>query len=210
MCGIPSVSRKMDSFSLCCYASLHLEKVSCEYPKLEGNALSSCNRMIDASGPRRSIWLLGILAVVGNLAVIAWRLIRRDDHPVQTCLLTNLAVADFLMGVYLMIIAIKDQIWAGIYISCTYYAVFLSTDDREVDKWTSQVSCNWKKTPKNILKIFSNSYRLCFRITSYVLKVVHFCKCLTMVAIKLYSVGFTFKLRLKDVEDACKFIKFWK
>ena len=60
-----------------------------------------------------------------------------------------------------------------------------------------------KKTPKNILKIFSNSYRLCFRITSYVLKVVHFCKCLTMVAIKLYSVRFTFKLRLKDVEDAC-------
>ncbi|XP_058944327.2 G-protein coupled receptor GRL101-like [Pocillopora verrucosa] len=108
---------KMDSFSLCCYASLHLEKVSCEYPKLEGNALSSCNRMIDASGPRRSIWLLGILAVVGNLAVIAWRLIRRDDHPVQTCLLTNLAVADFLMGVYLMIIAIKDQIWAGTYFS---------------------------------------------------------------------------------------------
>ena len=104
--------------------------------------MSSCNRMIDASGPRRSIWLLGILAVAGNLAVIAWRLIRRDDHPVQTCLLTNLAVADFLMGVYLMIIAIKDQIWAGIYISYTYYAVFLSTDDREVDKWTSQVSCN--------------------------------------------------------------------
>ena len=60
-----------------------------------------------------------------------------------------------------------------------------------------------KKTPKNILKIFSNSYRFCFRITSYVLKVVNFCKCLTMVAIKLYSVRFTFKLRLKDVEDAC-------
>ncbi|CAH3103877.1 unnamed protein product, partial [Pocillopora meandrina] len=117
MCGIPSLSRRMDSFSLCCYASLHLEKVSCEYPKLEGNALSSCNRMIAASGPRRSIWFLGILAVVGNLAVIAWRLIRRDDHPVQTCLLTNLAVADFLMGVYLMIIAIKDQIWAGTYFS---------------------------------------------------------------------------------------------
>ena len=154
MCGIPSLSRRMDSFSLCCYASLHLEKVSCEYPKLEGNALSSCNRMIDASGPRRSIWLLGILAVAGNLAVIAWRLIRRDDHPVQTCLLTNLAVADFLMGVYLMIIAIKDQIWAGIYISCTYYAVFLSTDDREVDKWTSQVSCNWKKRRKISWKYF--------------------------------------------------------
>nr|XP_058944419.1 relaxin receptor 1-like isoform X5 [Pocillopora verrucosa] len=108
---------RVDSFSLCCYASQYSENVSCEYPKLEGNALSSCNRMIDASGPRRSIWLLGILAVAGNLAVIAWRVIRRDDHPVQTCLLTNLAVADFLMGVYLMIIAIKNEIWAGTYFS---------------------------------------------------------------------------------------------
>jgi len=69
--------------------------------------------MIEASGPRQSIWLLGILALLGNLAVIAWRLIRRDDHPVQTCLLTNLAVSDFFMGVYLMIIAIKDLQWAG-------------------------------------------------------------------------------------------------
>ena len=70
--------------------------------------------MIEDSGPRKIIWLLGVLAVLGNLAVIAWRLIRRDDHPVQTCLLTNLAVSDFLMGVYLMIVAIQDQIWAGI------------------------------------------------------------------------------------------------
>ena len=69
--------------------------------------------MIEAPGPRKIIWLLGILAVLGNLAVIAWRLIRRDDHPVQTCLLTNLAVSDFLMGVYLIIIAIQDQKWSG-------------------------------------------------------------------------------------------------
>ena len=69
--------------------------------------------MIEDSGPRKIIWLLGVLAVLGNLAVIAWRLIRRDDHPVQTCLLTNLAMSDFLMGVYLMIVAIQDQIWAG-------------------------------------------------------------------------------------------------
>ncbi|CAH3179142.1 unnamed protein product [Porites lobata] len=36
--------------------------------------------MIEDSGPRKIIWLLGVLAVLGNLAVIAWRLIRRDDH----------------------------------------------------------------------------------------------------------------------------------
>ncbi|PFX29596.1 G-protein coupled receptor GRL101 [Stylophora pistillata] len=125
---------KLDSFSLCCYASLHLEEVNCEYPKLEGNALSSCNRMIDAVGPRRSIWLLGILAVLGNLALVAWRLIRRDDHPVQTCLLTNLAVADFLMGVYLMMIAIKDEIWAGIPVLSEYAESLESWKERCLQK----------------------------------------------------------------------------
>ena len=69
--------------------------------------------MIENSDLRKIIWLLGVLAVLGNLAVIAWHLIRRDDHPVQTCLITNLALSDFLMGVYLMIVAIQDQIWAG-------------------------------------------------------------------------------------------------
>ena len=69
--------------------------------------------MIEDPGPRKIIWMLGVLAMLGNLAVIVWRLIRRDDHPVQTCLLTNLAVSDFLMGVYLMIVAIQDEKWAG-------------------------------------------------------------------------------------------------
>ena len=110
---IHSDVRKLDSFSLCCYATRVLKHVDCEYPLSAQDSFSSCNRMIEDSGPRKIIWLLGVLAVSGNLAVIAWRLIRRDDHPVQTCLLTNLAVSDFLMGVYLMIVAIQDQIWAG-------------------------------------------------------------------------------------------------
>ena len=104
----------MDTFSLCCYVHKFHKNVICNFPEGAKDVISGCNRMISHPGARISIWLLGILAVLGNLAVIAWRLIRRDDHPVQTCLLTNLAVSDFLMGVYLMIIAIQDQIWAGI------------------------------------------------------------------------------------------------
>ena len=101
---------------MCCYANTRIinKDVECKYPSSSQDSFSSCNRMIEDSGPRKIIWLLGVLAVLGNLAVIAWRLIRRDDHPVQTCLLTNLAMSDFLMGVYLMIVAIQDQIWAGI------------------------------------------------------------------------------------------------
>ena len=39
----------------------------------------------------------------------------REDNRVHSFLLTNLAVADFLMGLYLLIIAIKDTQWQGEY-----------------------------------------------------------------------------------------------
>ena len=104
--------REVDTSSLCCYVD-KFHSVSCKFPSEEDVSVSNCERMIQSLSARKSIWLIGLLAVIGNLAVIIWRLIRRDDHPVQTCLLTNLAMADFLMGVYLMIIAIFDQVWAG-------------------------------------------------------------------------------------------------
>ena len=61
------------------------------------------------------IWILGILAFLGNLLVIIWRIIDREENRVQSFLLTNLAVADLLMGVYLLTIAIMDVRWRGVY-----------------------------------------------------------------------------------------------
>ena len=61
------------------------------------------------------IWILGILAFLGNLLVIIWRTVDKEENRVQSCLLTNLAVADLLMGVYLLTIAIMDLRWQGEY-----------------------------------------------------------------------------------------------
>ena len=61
------------------------------------------------------IWILGILAFLGNLLVIIWRIIDREENRVQSFLLANLAVADLLMGVYLLTIAIMDARWRGVY-----------------------------------------------------------------------------------------------
>ena len=61
------------------------------------------------------IWVLGIFAFVGNIGVIIWRVAFSEDNKVHSCLLINLAVSDFLMGVYLLIIAIKDAQWQGEY-----------------------------------------------------------------------------------------------
>ena len=82
---------------------------------------------------RACLWVLGISAILGNIAVIILRTIlekeRRDttqgrerrgtrpgqERRVQPFLLINLAVSDFLMGIYLLIIAIKDAQWQGEY-----------------------------------------------------------------------------------------------
>ena len=49
-----------------------------------------------------------MLAFLGNLLVIIWRTVDKEENRVQSCLLTNLAAADLLMGVYLLTIAIMD------------------------------------------------------------------------------------------------------
>lgn len=66
---------------------------------------------------RVCIWILGLMALFGNIFVIGWRIFSRNtrDSQVHTLLLTNLAVADFLMGVYLLIIAVMDVKWKGEY-----------------------------------------------------------------------------------------------
>ena len=61
------------------------------------------------------VWILGLSALIGNLFVIIMRVMAKEDNKVHSFLLTNLAVADLLMGVYLLIIAAKDRAWQGEY-----------------------------------------------------------------------------------------------
>ena len=61
------------------------------------------------------IWILGLSALIGNAFVILLRTIIKEDQKVQSFLLTNLAIADLLMGVYLLIIAVKDVEFQGEY-----------------------------------------------------------------------------------------------
>lgn len=71
--------------------------------------------MMKNSSVRVCLWILGILASLGNLLVVVWRFKVRDENKVQSLLLTNLAIADFLMGIYLLILAIKDIQFKGEY-----------------------------------------------------------------------------------------------
>lgn len=84
---------------------------------------------------RFGIWLQAIFATVGNISVIIWWSIgskrsgkQSSKADVQSWFLINLAMADFLMGIYLMIIAIQDTIFQG-----TYF-------QHDVD-WRSGITC---------------------------------------------------------------------
>ena len=107
------IYRKIDKFILCCYAKKAIrDDLVCESTD---NKFSSCDDMMKYPSIRACLWVLGILAFCGNLFVLIWRLLVPDDNRVQSLLLSNLAVADFLMGVYLLTLAILDTMWKGEY-----------------------------------------------------------------------------------------------
>ena len=91
-------------------------------------SVSSRTDLIGSPGLRVWLWLLMLLSLIGNGIVISKTLIelynalRRRLHctinRVGVCnkiMIVNLAVADFLMGVYLLIIAIKSVEFSGVY-----------------------------------------------------------------------------------------------
>ncbi len=72
------------------------------------------------------MWILGISALLGNGFVIFWRIrpnnkaktkSSRSSNRVQSTLVFNLAIADGLMGVYMMIIASADMYYRDVYIA---------------------------------------------------------------------------------------------
>ena len=105
--------RKVDHFTLCCYAEKSNPGVTCISNDHDG--ISSCDELLKNTVLKYSIWILGIMAFAGNLIVIIWRAIAKDVNRVNSFLLTNLAFADLLMGVYMLIVAYKDTEWDGVY-----------------------------------------------------------------------------------------------
>ncbi|KAK3728040.1 hypothetical protein QZH41_004793 [Actinostola sp. cb2023] len=111
---------KVDSFVMCCYAKQSNPDLQCESPH---NELSSCEDLLKIPTLRVFIWILGLLALLGNAWVmIFWNHVAHIDRGergkksrVQSFLLSNLAVSDLMMGVYLIIIASHDVKWKGDY-----------------------------------------------------------------------------------------------
>jgi leucine-rich repeat-containing G protein-coupled receptor 7/leucine-rich repeat-containing G protein-coupled receptor 8 len=60
-----------------------------------------------------SVWIMGLLGVLGNLFVVASRMILREKNRVHSFYIKNLALADLLMGLFLLSIAFHDVKFRG-------------------------------------------------------------------------------------------------
>ncbi|XP_053378728.1 G-protein coupled receptor GRL101-like [Mercenaria mercenaria] len=95
------------SFKFCCIRPNYLDEHNCFPTKDE---FSSCEDLMRHSALQFLLWLFGVLALFGNCLSLIYRL-KVDRKRLKLgygIFVTNLAAADFLMGVYLLIIAIAD------------------------------------------------------------------------------------------------------
>ncbi|XP_045102397.1 relaxin receptor 1-like [Portunus trituberculatus] len=103
-----------DEFRLC---SLALHVRVCE-PK--GDGISSVEHLLDSLVLRISVWVMGVLACVGNLVVLIGRFVVKEPNQVHSFYIKNLSLSDFLMGIYLFVIASYDASFRGAYIRHEY------------------------------------------------------------------------------------------
>ena len=104
-----------DSFTLCCVRPASVKEENC-WP--EKNEFSSCADLMRNEVLRIAIWIIGIAAFMGNIIVLFIRFYieRGSLGKTYSIFVTNLSVADTLMGVYLIIIAITDTVFRGSYV----------------------------------------------------------------------------------------------
>ncbi|GFR90574.1 G-protein coupled receptor GRL101 [Elysia marginata] len=110
--GLPQLKTlKTDAHRFCCLVQASAD-VNCTP---EPDEFSSCEDLMSNHILRISIWVLGIVALCGNFVVVFWRFMDFRGARVHSFLITNLAIGDFLMGVYLVIIAVVDTHYRGVY-----------------------------------------------------------------------------------------------
>ena len=114
--GLLSVKKlKTDEFKFCCVRPQVLPEDQC-FP--EKNEFSSCDDLFRNEILRPLVWIIGIFAILTNASSVIYRLIHQKDQLKASygILVSNLAVSDGIMGLYLLIIASADVYFRGVYI----------------------------------------------------------------------------------------------
>ena len=117
-----------DAYKFCCVKPEFVSEENC-YPQKD--EFSSCADLMRNEALRTLIWIIGLLALLGNGLSLMYRFTydRKRLKLGYGIFVSNLSVADFLMGVYMIIIASADVHFRGIYIFSS-------------DSWKYSIWCN--------------------------------------------------------------------
>ena len=143
--GVMNLTQIISSaYKFCCLRPSYLPEKSC-YPYRD--EFSSCADLMRNELLRSLIWIISLFSILGNAASLIYRILYDRDRLKlgYGIFVSNLAFSDFLMGIYLLIIAIADVALRGVYIE---------NDQR----WRSSVWC----TLAGIISAFSSEASVFF------------------------------------------------
>ena len=107
-----------ENYKLCCRALLP-DGFNVDNCHTKQDLLASCEDLLRSDGYRVFLWTFASMAVVGNVGSLVVRLYLYRDGSSQgsfSIFVTNLSLADFLMGVYLIMVGVADHIYRGEYL----------------------------------------------------------------------------------------------
>ena len=94
----------VDHYAACCFM---VGNVTCFSLNVRSDYLT-CKQMLPSVMLRLTMWLVGLASVIFNIGVICSRLYVGMKSTLQSVLIMNLAVSDFLMGVDMLILSSAD------------------------------------------------------------------------------------------------------
>ncbi|KAK3801365.1 hypothetical protein RRG08_059067 [Elysia crispata] len=108
------------------------------------DTLSSCTDLLRDTFQRSLLWTFGILAIVGNLLTVTYRVLwdRVTLMKPTGMFVTNLSISDLIIGVYLALISTADRALKGHYIQVENW-------------WRDSVICRYLGLLANVASITS-------------------------------------------------------
>ncbi|KAK6987263.1 G-protein coupled receptor GRL101 [Biomphalaria glabrata] len=128
---------RASDYKLCCPQILN-PNISADKCHAPVDAISSCKHLVGDVLKRITIWTVGLITLVANGIVLVYRIgwNREIFKKAYELFVTGLGVSDFIMGMYLMLIAAVDIQYSDIYVledvkwrhsHWCHFAGFLST-----------------------------------------------------------------------------------